>query len=114
MKQLFCILCISLTAVIVSSCSDKDEGQTSDALSGTYWSQTLAGGKHYALSFGIGQGCVFSWSSLDAETTRLNGRYSYHSNEVTVVLSSREYKGHIEGDVLYIYLSARDLALKRK
>ena len=45
---------------------------------------------------------------------RLNGRYSYHSNEVTVELSSREYTGHIEGDVLYIYLSARDLALKRK
>lgn len=114
MRQLFLLIFISLTGIILSSCSDKDETQASDTLSGTYWSQTFADGTHYALSFGIGQGCVFSWRSPDSGPTYLNGRYSCRSDEVTVELYSREYTGHIEGDVLYIYLSARDLALRKQ
>lgn len=112
MKQLFFILCISLAAVTLSSCSDKDDIPAEDALTGTVWSQT-DGNRTDTFYFGINHSCTFEWKYYGFKPIKQKYRYTYKAPNVTVETGANTFTGRIEGDVLSIRIFDRDLALKK-
>lgn len=112
MKQLFFILCISLAAVILSSCSDKDNTPASDELVGSVWSQT-ADGRTDTFYFALDRKCTITWQYEGSDPVKQECRYSYKSPHVTIETGVKTITGRIEGNVLSINIYDRDLALQR-
>lgn len=112
MKQLFFILCISLAAVILFSCSDQDDTPASDELVGSVWSQT-ADGRTDTFYFALDRKCTVRWQYNGFDPVKQEYRYSYKSPNVTIETGSKTFTGRIEGDVLSIHIFDRNLALKK-
>lgn len=112
MKQLFFILCISLAAVTLSSCSDKDDTPESDELVGSVWSQT-ADGRTDTFYFALDRKCTVTWQYEDFDPVKQECRYSYKAQTVTIETGAKTFTGSISGDVLSIRYYDRDLALKK-
>ncbi len=112
MKQLFLILSICLAAMILPSCSDKDETPASDELVGTVWSQA-DGNRTDTFYFALGQKCTYQWKIGEFDAVNQEYRYRFKAPIVTIETGANTFTGRIEGDVLSIHIFDRDLSLKK-
>lgn len=112
MKRLFLLLSICFAGIILSSCSDKEETPASDELVGTVWSQTTEG-RTDTFYFALGSKCTAEWGYEGSDPVKQEYRYSYKAPNVTIETSANTFTGRIDGDVLFIHIFDRDLALKK-